>query len=317
MFERGTLVVIAVSGGPDSICLLHTMARLRRLFALDLACFHFDHGLRSDSERDAVYVRRQAASLRVPCHLRRADSKPGRGESVEAWARGVRYRALNDVLEELGGGVAAVGHTADDQAETLLLAVLRGGGLEALAGMRPVSRPIVRPLLEVPRKETVAFCRALRLRPRRDPMNEDPRFLRAAIRTRVVPELERRVDRGVGVALARTASLLRRDADFLDRLAREAGREVVQTQTAGSALVRATLLSGLPWPIASRVIRRLLRDLGSPVEAAHVEATLDLAAGPSGRSVSLPGGLRAVREGGYLRVFRPSPGTRVLSSGSA
>src|SRR5207245_117422 len=160
MFEPGSLVVVAVSGGPDSICLLHAMARLRRLFALDLACFHFDHGLRPESERDAVYVRRQAASLRVPCHLRRADSKPGRGESVEAWARGVRYRALNEVLEELGGGVAAVGHTADDQAETLLLAALRGGGLEALAGMRPVSRPIVRPLLEVPRKETVAFCRA-------------------------------------------------------------------------------------------------------------------------------------------------------------
>src|SRR2546428_5428932 len=109
MFEPGSLVVVAVSGGPDSICLLHAMARLRRLFALDLACFHFDHGLRPESERDAVYVRRQAASLRVPCHLRRAGSQAGRGGSLGAGGRGRRGRAVNEGLRALRGGGAAVG----------------------------------------------------------------------------------------------------------------------------------------------------------------------------------------------------------------
>src|SRR2546427_1792684 len=237
MFEAKSRVVVAVSGGPDSLCLLHSLVRLKRLLRIEPVCFHFDHRLRPGSDADARYVRSQAQRLGVPYMVREADSKPRKGESVEAWARGVRYEALSAVVEELGGGVAAVGHTADDQAETVLLALLRGGGLEAIAGMSPVGRPIVRPLLETTREDTVAFCRALRLRPRRDPMNEDPSFMRAAIRTRVVPELERRVDRGVGGALSRTASLLRRDADFLDRLAREAEREVVQTQAAGSALV--------------------------------------------------------------------------------
>src|SRR5207245_3138756 len=197
MFEPGSRVVVACSGGPDSLCLLHAMVRLRRLFRLELACFYFDHALREGSTRDAAYVRGQARRLGIPVFERRASSRPARGESVEAWARTVRYAALKEVLEELGGGVAAVAHTADDQAETVLLALLRGGGLEALAGMPPVARPIIRPLLDVTREETVAFCRALGLRPRRDPMNEDPRFMRVSLRTRVIPDIERGLGRGV------------------------------------------------------------------------------------------------------------------------
>src|SRR5439155_10648600 len=153
----------------------------------------------------------------------------GGGEAVEEWARAVRYEALGGGLEELGGGAAAVGHTADDQAETVMIALLRGGGLEAIAGMSPVGRPIVRPLLETTREETVAFCRALRLRPRRDPMNEDPSFMRVALRLRVIPGLERHLGRNVRETLARTADLLRLDAEFLDQLSTVAFPAVADT----------------------------------------------------------------------------------------
>jgi tRNA(Ile)-lysidine synthase len=307
MFQPATCVVVAVSGGPDSVCLLHAMVRLRRLLRVQVVCFHFDHRLRKGSEGDAAYVRRQATRLGVPFVLRAAQTKPQRGESIEAWARVNRYAALLAVAEEYGAE-AAVAHTADDQAETMLLALLRGGGLEAVAGMKPVNRPIVRPLLDVRREDTVAFCKALHLRPRQDPMNEDPRFMRVALRKGAIPLLEKAVSRGVRDSIARTAGLLRADADFLEQLAEEAGRKVLEIEGA-DALLRADALAALPAPIASRVVRRALFAEGVVAEAAHVEAVLALATARPGTSVNLPGALKAKREREYVRLSRPSQGS--------
>jgi tRNA(Ile)-lysidine synthase len=316
MFDPGSRVVVAVSGGPDSVCLLHALARLRRLFRVELTCFHFDHRLREGSDRDATYVRRQAGSLAVPFVARQAPSKPARGESVEAWARVQRYGAIRNVLEELGGGVAAVAHTADDQAETVLLALLRGGGLEALGGMRPVSRPIVRPLLETTRQETVAFCRSLRLRPRRDPMNEDPSFMRVALRSRAIPELERLLGRGVRSTLVRTAALLREDADLLAAMAAEAWARAV-TKSGRNVLLDASVVGGLPRPLATRVVKAALLQAGLVPDGAHVDAVLQLArGGRGGRRVALPSNLAARREKGYVRLFRQPGGEGSGGEGS-
>lgn len=282
------------------------MVRLRRLLKIDPLCFHFDHGLRKDSEDDASYVRRQARRLGVAFFLRRAAGRPSRGESVEAWARTVRYEALTSLLEELGGGVGAVGHTADDQAETVLLALLRGGGLEAISGMKPVTSSLVRPLLETTREETEAFCRSLGLRPRRDPMNEDAAFMRVGIRSRVIPQLERALGRNVRSTLVRTAGLLRRDAEFLDQLAAAARSEVVEESGLGSSLLRARPLASLAPPIAGRIVRRELLDLGMLAEAGQVEAIIGLATARTGNSVRLTGGLLARREREYVRLSRPS-----------
>ena len=307
MLRPGERVVVAVSGGPDSLCLLHSIVRLRRLFEIDPVCFHFDHALREGSRADAAYVRRQAGRLGVPFVLRRADAPRPRGSSPEAWARTVRYRALIEVIGELGGGVAAVGHTADDQAETVLLALLRGSGPDALAGMAPVAHPVVRPLLEVSREETVGFCRSLGLRPRRDPMNEDPALMRAALRKRVLPDLERRLGRGVRDAVVRSALLLREDAAFLEELADRAEAEVV-AEDDREVWLRSDALASLPGPVASRVARRALLRAGALPEAATVAAVRDLAAGRPGRRVSLPGALNAERDREYVRLSRSSPG---------
>jgi tRNA(Ile)-lysidine synthase len=306
MFEPGSRAVVAVSGGPDSLCLLHGMVRLRRLLRVEPVCFHFDHGLRKGSERDAAYVRRQARRLGVAFVLRAAESKPERGQSVEAWARVVRYEALFRAVEETGSSTAAVAHTSDDQAETVLLALVRGGGLDALAGMEPVSPPVVRPLLETSREETQAFCRALRLRPRSDPMNEDPSFLRVAIRSEMIPLLEERLGRNVRDTVARTAALLREDARLIDAMADAAGRRILRD---GGAL-DVTGLSRTPRPVAARVVRRAILDLGVVPEAAHIEAVLGLLPARPGNRLSLPGGLIARREREYVRVLRSSPGGR-------
>jgi hypoxanthine phosphoribosyltransferase len=217
LFLPGDVVLVAVSGGPDSVCLLESLLRLRRLLRIRVEVFHFDHRLRPGSEKDAAYVRRLAERHRVPVHLRAAEDAPARGESVEAWARGRRLRAAHEVQREIGARRIAVAHTMDDQAETVLLAALTGGGLEAVSGMRPAVGPFVRPLLDVTREEVEAFCRACHLRPRVDPSNVDRRFLRNALRLDGLPALERAVGRPVREPLARTAALLREDADELAR----------------------------------------------------------------------------------------------------
>jgi len=308
MFEPGSRVVVAVSGGPDSICLLHSLVRVRRLMKIEPLCFHFDHRLRPGSERDAAYVRGHAERLGVEFLLRVAESRPRKGESKEAWARTVRYEALFRAVEDTGSSAGAVGHTADDQAETVLLALVRGGGLEALTGMEPVSPPVVRPLLETTRAETEAFCRALHLRPRRDPMNEDPAYLRAALRHEVIPVLERRLNRNLKPALIRVASHLRADALLLRRLAEEAAAEIVEDSgEAEDRRLRAEVLLRTPAPLAARVVRAALLDLGVVPEAAHVQAVLGLAGRGRGSRADLPGGLIARRDGEYVRLLRPSP----------
>jgi tRNA(Ile)-lysidine synthase len=322
MFEPGDLVIVACSGGPDSMCLLHALHRLRRLFRIRLHVFHFDHRLRADSAADARYVSRQAERLGLPFDLRAADDTPREGQSPEAWARLARYSALQEAATEAGATRAAVGHTLDDQAETVLLGLLRGGGLDAAAGipavasLPPLGFPACRPLLEVTREETEAFCRSLRLRPRRDPMNADRRFLRARLRHDVLPLLEERVDRGVRAALARTAANLRADAEYLDAVASLAAREITVVGEDDLRL-HAERLAALPEPIAARVVRQALRvaaasggEWASDVTSAHVRAVLDLAERRGSRRVDLPSGLLAARAKEYVRISRASPERR-------
>jgi tRNA(Ile)-lysidine synthase len=329
MFRQGQTVMVSCSGGPDSICLLHAMFRVRRLFRIQLAVFHFDHRLRTGSAEDAIYVRRQAARLRLPFFLREAEDRPDPGQSVEAWARLARYAALTSVVTETSADIAALGHTLDDQAETVLLGLVRGGGIDAVAGMPPVGGipPLgltaVRPLIETTREEVLSFCRGLRLRPREDPTNSDRRFLRNRIRKEALPFLERTLDRNLKATLVRTAEHVRDDANYLDRLASDASPRAV---VIGDDEIKldAKALSEMPPVMAARIVRQTLRiaaaALGSEwepdVASAHVRAVLDLASGRPRRRVDLPGPLMAERNKEYVRVSRASPGSRAQERGS-
>ena len=319
MFEPGQTVMVACSGGPDSTCLLHSLHSLRRLFRIGVVAFHFDHRLRPDSADDSAYVRRQAERLGMPTAFREAVDRPRRGQSVEAWARMARYAALTQAAADMGAHVAALGHTADDQAETVLLGLFRGGGLESLAGMPalgsipPLGFPAARPLLEASRAETVAFCRALRLRPRQDPMNRDPRFLRNRIRHEVLPFLEKRLDRNVRATLARTADVIRADAEYLEGWADGLARGIVRVDES-EIRIAAEALDELPAPLAARVVRGALRlaaaaggEWDADVSTSHIGAVVDLAHGRPGRSVDLPGPLKARRDREYVRLSRASP----------
>jgi tRNA(Ile)-lysidine synthase len=306
MFTPGDRVLVAVSGGPDSTCLLYSLHMLRRLFKIKLEVFHFDHRLRPDSAKDAQYVRRMAAELGLPFHLRRAEDRPAKGQSVEAWARTARLLAAASVTTEGEFKRMAFGHTLDDRAETVVIAMVRGTGLDGLAGMTPVWGPMVRPLIDVRRDEVEAFCRAIRKRPRRDPTNDDLRLLRNAVRHRVIPAMEAATRRDVKGPLARTASLLQRDAEELDHQAKRVlGRGNVDTN--GSQLLALDSLVRRA-AISSRVVRLSILELGVLPSDEGIEAVLDLASGRPGRRRDLPGGLIAVREKEYVRLSRASPG---------
>ena len=316
LVREGDTVLVCVSGGADSVCLLESLLRLRRLLGVRLEVFHFDHRLRADSSADAVYVRRLASRHRLPYHLRVAEDEPAAGESVEAWATDRRGNAANEVRREVGASIVAEGHTLDDQAETVLLNLVRGTGLDGLAGIwpklgdRPGSSP-VQPLLDVTRAEVESFCRSLGLRPRRDPMNEDLRLLRAAIRHEAIPMLERITGREVRATLARTASVLHEDRLELLRQAAEHEREIVERE--GSEVrFGAADLAALPVPLAARIVRMALWRLAAvddevaPWTRDAVSAVLDLAAGRPGRRRDLPGGRTARRDRVHVRVVSPS-----------
>ena len=306
MFLPGETVLVSVSGGPDSICLLQALERLRRLFKIELEVFHFDHGLRRDSAGDADYVARIAGRLDLPFHLEGADGGRDRELSPEHWAREQRRAATGRVLSETGAHRVAVAHTLDDQAETVLIAAMTGSGLDGVAGIRPVLGTWVQPLLEVTRAEVEAFCSALRLRPRRDPTNRDTSLLRNAVRLKGLPALERAAGRDVRAPLARTASILQEDADTLREDSLPAIQELLEEEPDGVSLPVMGLLD-LPSPVAARVVHAAILRSGVAAQRDHVDALLDLARGRPGRRIDLGRGLKALRDREYLHLTRTSP----------
>jgi tRNA(Ile)-lysidine synthase len=306
MVAAGQTVLVCVSGGPDSVCLVETLVRLRRLLKIRLEVFHLDHRLREDSADDGVYVERLADRLGLPFHLRAASGQPGRGESVEAWARAERMTASVDVAARIGAERIAEGHTVDDQAETLLIALVRGAGLEALAGIAPVLGREIQPLIDVTRAEVEAACRSLRLGPRIDPTNADTGLLRNAIRLVGLPALEEATGRDLRATIARTADHLRLDERELSAQAQDASGAVAERSETGCDLVVDPLLK-LPEAIRTRVVRLALYDSGIVASGADIEAVLNLAAGRPGRRRDLTGAATARRTSTLVEVRRKAP----------
>jgi tRNA(Ile)-lysidine synthase len=330
MFRPGETVLLCVSGGPDSVCLLESLVRLRRLFRIRVEVFHLDHRLRPDSADDAAYVRRLAARHAIPFHPRAVAGGPPKGWSIEAWARKERWDAANEIRKATGANVVAEGHTLDDQSETVLLNVIRGTGLTGAGGIAPADGVdsekrdfvMVQPLIDVERRDVEAFCRALRLRPRRDPMNADTSLLRPAIRHEVIPFIERAVGRDVKRPIARTAENLRADRRALDAQTVRSYRDVVDggRRTEGIARFDVDALLRLDPVIARRVIRLALYNVVSdsdpwPWTRDAIDAVLDLARGRPGRRRDLPKGSTAVRERRYVHVSFDPPSSGLPPEG--
>jgi tRNA(Ile)-lysidine synthase len=305
-------VVVACSGGSDSLTLLAVAAER----GLDPIAVHVDHGLRAGSADESAVVADAARRLDAAFDAVHVDV--AHGPNLEARARAARYAALGAAADRHGAGSILVGHTADDQAETVLLALLRGSAGPGLAGM-PVRRGrIVRPLLGVRRVDTEACALALGVDPVRDPTNDDRSFRRAWIRHDVLPLLAAGAGRDLVPVLVRQAEVLRDESDYLDSLARaawppSADQAPASLVDAASGIssgacrpgrqAPATVLARLPRPLARRAVRCWL---GSPPPSFdEVERVLAVAAGAA-RATELAGGRRVRRTRGQLVLGRTS-----------
>jgi tRNA(Ile)-lysidine synthase len=295
-------LIVACSGGADSLAL--AAAVLRCASGRTLIAATVDHGLQSGSAQVAAVVAdtlRRLGYARVEVLPVTVDGPGG----MEAAARSARYAALQTMAGALGPDAAVLlGHTADDQAETVLLGLARGSGPRSVAGMRPWRPPWGRPLLGVRRADTEAACAAAGLEPWQDPHNCDPAFTRVRLRREVLPLLDEVLGGGAVPALARTAELMADDLAALDELAGRALQDVCT----GDGELDCTALAG--WPAAVR--RRVLRvwaagDAGGLTFAHLVRLDGLVTAARSGSAVRLPGGRDAVRRGDRL-VLEPVGG---------
>jgi tRNA(Ile)-lysidine synthase len=268
MVEEGETVVVAVSGGPDSTCLLDVLWRLADRLDLTLEIAHVDHGLSDESADIAARVARQGAADGFDVHTVRAPDLAG--PNLHARAREFRYGFFEIVANETGATRIATGHTLDDRVETTLARLVHGAGTSSLAGIPPVEGSRIRPLIGVRRAETRNYCEEAGLTFDVDPANDNVRFERAVIRSKVLAAIEDHWGEGAVRAMARSAERLREDATALDGLAERLYSEIANQNADGTSFDRKEL-TALPRALRHRLLDRAvgrLRDRSGGIEAA-------------------------------------------------
>ncbi|MEW9533337.1 tRNA lysidine(34) synthetase TilS [Microbispora sp. NPDC049125] len=295
----GALVLVACSGGADSLALAAATGFAAPRLGLRAGLLTVDHGLQEGSPERARDLVRLAPELGLdPAEA--LTVTVGTAGGPEAAARDARYAALSEAAGRLGAAAVLLGHTMDDQAETVLLRLARGSGTRSLSGMPEATGVYRRPLLGLPRARTREACAALGLRPWDDPHNADPAYGRVRVRHEVLPVLRTALGPGVAEALARTARLCRDDADALDEWA----AAVHATSRGPGGELAVGPLEGVPGAVRRRVIQRAAVEAGSPapaLAAVHIEAVERLVTAWHGqKAVCLPGGVGVTRRCGTL-----------------
>ena len=293
-FSAGDLILIGVSGGSDSLALAFATELEAKKLAIRVVAIVIDHQLQSGSNEVANKVCKQLEIAKIECQVVKVNVEVTDG--IEASARRARYEAFERFAKEKNAVAIFLGHTKDDQAETVLLGLARGSGARSLSGMAASNGIYVRPFLAISRTQTVTACKELGLEPWNDPHNDDLSFLRVRARKKVLPIMESELGPGITDALVRSAQLLRDDADTLDNLAN-------QFWTHDKSL-EVEALEKLPKAIRSRVLRLALIEKGalqvSAEQIGQVEALISNWKGQG--EVSLPAGVKVSRISGRLTL---------------
>ena len=304
LLPEGSVVLVGCSGGPDSLALAGAVGFEAPKRGIKAAGLVVDHRLQAGSRQVAEAAAQQCRDLGLDPVDVQTVRVTRDGSGPEGAARSARYRALEDTAERLGAAAVLIGHTRDDQAEQVLLGLARGSGSRSLSGMPRRRGLFVRPFIALGRSETEAACVAYEIEPWRDPHNEDPTFARVRARG-FLRALEDELGPGIAAALARSAEMLREDADYLEDEARAV------LPTLGDGPWSATALQALPRALRTRVWRLLAVEAGSgagQLTAAHVESLDALLTSWHGQGpLNLPGHVRASRSGDLVTVAAVSP----------
>ena len=335
LLAKGDTVVIGISGGPDSVALAEVFRRLVPRYRLTLHLAHLNHALRGRaSDGDEQFIRRLAMEWEIPLSVARRETRKSRrpGESLEEVARNQRYAFFEEVAAHVGATKLAVGHHQDDQAETVLMRIMRGAGLEGLGGMAPSQKSpsvhrsrklltpsgsregqtpfytVIRPLLELTRVDIFEFLRATHLRWRKDASNEEMDFLRNKLRLKVLPFLAR-IQPAISRQLAQLGEVAREDEEYVNgvvkKLAARLWRQPAKKGEAQPANIRLVALRDCHLSLQRRLIRYGLKRVVGDLRGfgfTHVEAVRQACRDNVPRTVELPRGVKAVTGKGWLTL---------------
>jgi len=315
MLTLGDRVLVGLSGGADSVVLLAVLMALREEFGITVCAAHVNHGLRDAAINDEGFARRFCEERGIPFFAFQADVKGLASDeklSIEEAGRKLRYKYLHQGLAKLGATKIATGHHADDNAETVLLNLFRGAGLKGMCGIPPVNGKIIRPLLEVSRKEIEAYAYENGIPFITDKTNAESDYSRNYIRNKIIPVIQAHFGETVATTMAKNALALRADEDFLETTAKTAFDMLnMQPMDAPTTITLPIneLLSHPP-ALTTRIIRQAIATIRGEealinIQSTHIKSILDIAQGQTGREASLPG-FKALREYENL-IFHKHP----------
>ncbi len=316
LLRKGEKVIVAVSSGADSVCLLHVLSFLKDTIDISLVAAYIDHGLRPmETGKERLLVKSLAEALAVDFESVEIDVNSFVKEkklSIEHAARELRYEALRKIAADTSAAAIAVAHTADDQAEEILIRLLRGSGRKGVSGMRSRQGDIVRPLLEIEKQDIVSYLNYNNINFLEDSSNADTRFLRNRVRHELIPFLEEKFDPGIKPALLKTAESLAEDEDLLEELTEIAwelvNKKISQDEKSPDMriLIGRKSFKKQPAALQRRIIERLLWKIGSKAGYNHILQVVEAAKkGRTGSELHLSKGLRVGVQREYVEFLYP------------
>lgn len=315
MLSKGDKILIGVSGGSDSVFLLHLLNALREKYGLTLHIAHLNHGFRREAEREADFVKKLAKTHGIPSTVKKIDvpfyAKKRRLSKQEA-AREVRYSFLREVADKTGANKIALGHTADDQAETFIMKLIRGAGPKGMAGIYPSyeeqeGRALIRPLIELGRREIIDCLRKNRIQFVKDPSNISDLYLRSRIRNKFIPHLEKKYNPKIKETFVRSAEILREEDSFLEDYSRKILKGLLKLKDKERIEISIEPFLKLDRAIKRRLLRIIIEELRGDIKGFsmhHIDEVMDsIAAGRTGRRINLPKGVTVQRDYDLLSIY--------------
>lgn len=305
MLKGGEKVIIGVSGGPDSVCLLHVMLELQAEYKLKLVIAHLNHGLRGEeSLRDEVFIKNLARDVNLPCVTTRLDPsqfQKMKGTSLQEKARLLRYAFFHEVLEKQHADKIALGHTADDQAETLLLWLFRGTGTRGLSGIPPVREYVfIRPLIEVERAEIEQFLRQREIDYVQDSSNYENKYLRNRIRRELIPLLKDRYNPQLISTLTQTSNILRAEEEYFQEVLESYTNRCRISKDKRLIVYDVKKLQSFPFAIQLRVLRDGINSFKGNLRQINYKQIISIiqlfSKSGSSNKLQLPGGIQVTKE---------------------